>query len=441
MRILIISHAHPAFSIGGAEVASHNLFRAINATAGHEAFYLARAAAPMRRHEATPLLSLRQSEREVFLHADAWDEFWLSNGALADLDGAFAHYLLHVAPDVVHFHHVIGLGVEAIALARRVLPRARIIVTFHEYLPICLNHGQMMKTARNTLCRRASPADCNACFPQYAPAAIFQRELYLKHHFALADAFVSPSRFLIERYVDWGLARGKFTFIENGLDARPPAPVRALGPEGRRDRFGFFGQISEFKGLQIVLDAIMRIPEDVWGDASLCVFGGNLEFQPEAFRLQFAALMERAGRRARFWGSYRPDELPRLMEQVDWTIVPSIWWENSPVVIQEAFLHHRPPIVSDIGGMAEKVRDGVDGLHFRAASPEDLAGRLRTVLADPALWDRLSAGAPATPDLATTAGAHLDLYRVAGISAAAPTPRNARKAASRRPAEQERLTA
>ena len=64
------------------------------------------------------------------------------------------------------------------------------------------------------------------------------------------------------------------------------------------------------------------------------------------------------------------------MATVDWIVMPSIWWENSPVVIQEASCIGRPPIVSDIGGMAEKVRDGVDGLHFRAGSPEDLADRL-----------------------------------------------------------------
>jgi hypothetical protein len=133
MRVLIISHGHPAFSIGGAEIASHNLFRAINETRLDEAFYLARTAPPMRRHAATPLMALRQSDREAFLHADAWDEFWLSNGGIADLGGAFAQYLAHVRPDVVHFHHVIGLGVEAIVQVRRQLPTARIVVTFHEY--------------------------------------------------------------------------------------------------------------------------------------------------------------------------------------------------------------------------------------------------------------------------------------------------------------------
>ena len=432
MRVLVISHGHPAFSIGGAEVASHTLFRALNASPGVEAFFLSRAAPPMRRHAATPLMSLRQGEREVFLHTEVWDEFWLSNGGLGDLEGAFAAYLAHVRPDVVHFHHVIGLGLEAVALVRRLLPAARLVITFHEYLPICLNHGQMVKTGRFALCHAASPAACSGCFPQHSPAEMFGRERHVKDHLLLADAFVSPSRFLVDRYVAWGLPAARFHVIENGLDG-VPVPPRALPPGGRRDRFGFFGQVTEFKGLHVLLDAVARVPDAVWGDATLNVFGGNLEFQPEGFRTRFAALMERAGRRARFHGPYRPEDLPRLMAGVDWTVVPSIWWENSPVVIQEAFLHRRPPITSDIGGMAEKITDGKDGLHFRVGSPEDLVDRLTRALTEPGLWDRLAAAAPRPPDLVAFARLHLAVYGGAG-AVPAPLPARPRPQPRRRAA-------
>ena len=62
-----------------------------------------------------------------------------------------------------------------------------------------------------------------------------------------------------------------------------------------------------------------------------------------------------AGNRVRFYGSYRSAELPTLMRDVDWAVVPSIWWENSPIVIQESFFHGRPLICSNVGGMAEKI--------------------------------------------------------------------------------------
>ncbi len=81
-----------------------------------------------------------------------------------------------------------------------------------------------------------------------------------------------------------------------------------------------------------------------------------------------------------------------LWRAVDWVVVPSIWWENSPLVIQEAFAHGRPVICSDIGGMAEKVTDLVDGLHFRAGDPLSLADTIAAATSMPGLWDQLSGG-------------------------------------------------
>jgi glycosyltransferase involved in cell wall biosynthesis len=83
--------------------------------------------------------------------------------------------------------------------------------------------------------------------------------------------------------------------------------------------------------------------------------------------------LEAAGQSLSFAGRYDPLDAIDLMRSVGWVVVPSIWWENSPVVIQEAKRAGTPLIVSDIGGMAEKVQRDVDGLHFKRAAPMDLA--------------------------------------------------------------------
>ena len=93
-----------------------------------------------------------------------------------------------------------------------------------------------------------------------------------------------------------------------------------------------------------------------------------------------------------FIGRYDPGQMRELMSQIDWAIVPSTWWENSPLVIQEAFAHGRPILASDIGGMAEKVRDGIDGLHFRAGDPDSLADTMMRAASTPGLWERLRDG-------------------------------------------------
>lgn len=426
MRVLVISHGHPAFSIGGAEIASHNLFSGLNRLPGVEAFFLARTGNPVARHAQTPLMSLRQGPRETFLWADDYDHFLISNRSTDDLSGAFRRYLIDLQPDVVHFHHFIGLGVEAIWEVRRALPKARIVITFHEYLSICLHHGQMVKTRKKRLCSSATPAECHACFPETTPRHIFERELFLKDHLQLADAFVSPSHFLIDRYVKWGLPAEKFSMLENGIDTTHVAPLRPLPANGRRARFGFFGQVTEFKGMQVLLDAVTRVPDAIWGeDAALCIFGGNLENQPAAFRENFEALVEKAGRRAKFYGAYRSEEMPDLMRQVDWVVVPSIWWENSPLVIQESFLHGRPVIASDIGGMKEKVLDGINGLHFRMGSAEDLADKLSRVLSEPDVWAQLHDCMPHPLSHEEAAQQHLNLYNKLANTSAAPAKRPA----------------
>jgi glycosyltransferase involved in cell wall biosynthesis len=106
------------------------------------------------------------------------------------------------------------------------------------------------------------------------------------------------------------------------------------------------------------------------------------------------------------------------MRQVDWVVVPSVWWENSPLVIQEAFAAGRPVVCSGIGGMAEKVPAGTAGLHFRAGDPGDLADVMRRAATEPGLWDRLRAGLP-TPHpmpahVARLAGLYESLLTAAG---------------------------
>ncbi|WP_448204554.1 glycosyltransferase family 4 protein [Azospirillum sp. sgz302134] len=410
-RVLIVSHGHPAFSLGGAEVASYNLHLGLHDLPGWESHYLARTSPPVTPHGSSALMALRQKEREVLYHANDYDHFRLSNRNLPGLEKDFVRYVRDLQPDVVNFHHFIGLGVETIQAIRQALPRVPIVVTFHEYLSICHHHGQMVKTSRNTLCYRSSPADCAGCFPHIGEAEFFKRELFLKTFLEQADFYISPSNFLIDRYVEWGLPREKFRMIENGLTIEGIAPPRPLARGGKRNRFAFFGQLTEFKGAHVLVDAIGRIPDKIWGeDGALMIFGGNLERQPEAYQKKFNDAVERAGDRVRFYGSYRSTELPGLMKDVDWMVIPSIWWENSPVVIQEAFLHGRPIIASNIGGMAEKVTHGVDGLHFRSASVEDLVDRMTEALTTPDLWDRLRMRIRRPIDRAECARRHAEVY-------------------------------
>ncbi|MFT3689195.1 glycosyltransferase family 4 protein [Paenirhodobacter sp.] len=409
MKALVLSHAHPAFSIGGAQVASYNLFQGLKSQRGWDAHYMAGIGPPVARHAATPLMSLGQAPDETLFWTNDYDWFHLGMNDLKSIMTHFERFLADLRPDVVNFHHVMGFGIQAIRATRRALGDVPVVYTLHEYLPICAHHGQMIKARNGALCSKASPSDCGMCFPDIGPANMLRRELFIKSFFSEVDAFVSPSKFLLKRFGDWGLPRDKLVMIENGLDGGPVAPIRKLPPGGRRNRFAYFGQLNPFKGIKVLVEAVTRIPEKVWGDGILYIFGGNLEHQPEEFQAQVKELFRASGRRLRFMGSYKSPDLPHLMREVDWTIVPSTWWENAPVVIQEAFHHRRPIIASDIGGMAEKVRDGIDGLHFRVSNPESLAEAMTRAM-DPVVWDRLHAGIRPPTSCDSAARQHADLF-------------------------------
>ena len=403
-RILIVCHGHPDLSVGGGEIAAWRQCRELRAT-GYEVLFMSRAATPSK-HGGTPFTVRAAEHDDVLFHSPNFDHFLHSQRAKWAVYEEFRSLLERFAPDVVHFHHYVHLGLELIREVRKWSERVPIVLTLHEFLAICNNHGQMLKTD-GRLCRRALPADCHACYPNHSAQDFFLRERFIKSFLGLVDMFVCPSRFLLERYAEWGLPRERLTMIENGQPIALGEPAEASAAE-LASRFAFFGQISELKGIDVFLEAIRQLSPTLRRRAVFDIHG-TVQHQSEAAKERFAAKVSELRDAVGYHGPYRPDDLPALMREVGWVVVPSIWWENSPLVIQEAFNHRRPVICSNIGGMAEKVTDGVDGLHFRAGDARDLARRIERAC-NAKLWTSLRAGITPPVSIEAATRQHVELY-------------------------------
>jgi glycosyltransferase involved in cell wall biosynthesis len=361
-RVLVIAHAHPDFSLGGGELAAYNLFKAYQNHHGVEdAWFLGRAD---RCRGITGTISLRRP-KEYLWEQGVHDWHMMKAAHQQSLTTWFCDLIRALKPTILHTHHYAHLGLEYLRVVKQVDPSIRIYLTLHEYMAICRNNGQMIKTRSFKLCSRASNDDCRQCFPENTAEDFWLRKHYFENHFKLVDGFVAPSEFLRQRYIEWGLHPDRIVVIENGQADEPCLPPRPLYDGKTRNRFGFFGQINPYKGLDIVLQALGELPKHVRNEIVLEVHGANLECQSPEFREKIEHLREPLIKRGvvQWIGPYQPHELRQRMAGVDWILVPSVWWENSPMVIQEAFVHGRPVICSDIGGMAEKVKHGVDGLH------------------------------------------------------------------------------
>lgn len=409
MKILTICHNHPRFHPGGTEIFAHDLFQEWRRRDGIEALFLACTNRIYREpRPGTSFQTLGESADEIILWAGHFDRFHQSQIDLYGVVPDLSELLLGFRPDVVHFHHTLLVGVEAIFLVRRILPGARIVFTLHDYYPICPRDGIMLTVPDDHLCDAATLDGCRRCFPAMAPERFVMREAYIKTAFSQVDAFVAPSRFLRDRVVAWGLPADRITVIANGRPRISPAPHRRITAGQRRDVFGFFGNITPAKGADLAVAAARLAAEDVPG---LCLrLHGGSPFQAEAFVNAFSEAVAKAGDSVAHLGPYRRERLPALMAAVDWVVVPSIWWENAPLVIQEAFQHRRPVICSDIGGMAEMVHDGVNGLHFVRGDASDLARVMRRAATEEGLWDKLVSAIPAVPPIDGVARRYLRLF-------------------------------
>jgi glycosyltransferase involved in cell wall biosynthesis len=361
-RIAVVSHSHPSVSKGGAEIAAYTLFKGLK-TLGCDAIFIAACDEESRGKVALA----SEDEYAVFTRGELFEHFFQLGSAQAGED--IETILRERRVQLVNFHHFTRLGLGALRRIRAI-PDLRLVFTIHEFLAICHHHGQMVTSVGQRLCEKESVSGCVGCFPSMTREDFVLRKKLFLETLGSFDAFVSPSLFLAERFCAWGLARDKFSVIENGL-ARLPKFSAAHNADNRGAwTFGYFGQINPFKGVDVIIDAAERLHKSNVSNVKIKIYG-NLIGQGEQFLAKFKAACESG--LVEYFGPYDNNSVGRLMADCDYVVVASKWWENSPVVIQEAFAVGCPVVCSDVGGMAEKVKDGVSGKHFRLGDGADLA--------------------------------------------------------------------
>ncbi|MFZ4565797.1 MAG: glycosyltransferase [Prochlorococcaceae cyanobacterium] len=377
MKILYLVHGHESFSVGGAENAAFSLFREAVSRTGHDAWILAAVHTSRGVLSHGELRSVEGTDRE-YLIGTACDWFRFSNAHIPSLRRGLQRLLEHIQPDIIHLQHYSHFGIDVIPLLQTLSPASRIVVTLHEYLALCMHNGQMVKTSQQKLCDKATPLACSLCYPERSAQDMFLRHHYISTILESCDALVSPSQFLIDRYRTCGIDHPLFVMIENGLPAAmgiDASVKQRRSYSSELNRFAFFGQLNLYKGTLLLLKAAYLLQESGITNFLIQLHGANLEHQPQPFQDEFELLHERVRDRVLLRGSYRQPEVKALMADADWMIIPSIWWENSPVVIQEAFANLLPIIGSDIGGTAEKISDR-GGITFTAQSEASLASRI-----------------------------------------------------------------
>lgn len=393
MRILLVSHAWPFPHAGGAEVAAMNLAAALRAE-GHQVQLL--ACVP-NLDEATGY----DAASDIVLVRSATQPrsyIWTDPG----MARVWHRLIAAFSPDIVHLHHYVNVGAELALVAKRAAPRAKVVLTLHEYLAICPQDGQML-TSSGQLCSAAAVRKCASCIGS-TPASIANHTSTLLALFQHVDHFVAPSHFLLDRYVAWGVPVGRIGYVPNIVASQaPPDSVRATASP---TRFVFMSQHTPYKGLDVLLEALRYIEErhpDKAEQALVDIWGSGIERFGTAWTERIDALKNALGLWVSFRGAYQPTQTGQIYSTADWTIVPSVWWENRPLVIEESLANRVPVLASGIGGMAELICTPQRGRTFTAGDPVALAAAIVEVIGEPR---------PSVDYVASTeAVEHVRLYR------------------------------
>lgn len=435
LRILFAVHGFPPDSWAGVEVLTLTLARALRAR-GHEVALFVRSPGI----EGEPDRSLTRAEFDGFrvhrfvnrLAFSGVDETY----RFAPAEEAFDRVLEAEEPDVVHLQHMIHLSTGLIDRCRvRGVP---CVVTLSDFWARC-PRVQLIRPDRSN-CRVAPPGlGCAACVkekprwidllatldralgplpglwaarvPQTVPAhppgwrksredaaSLVRREHWMRAVLQRADGLVVPSVTLKRALVGLGLPAEAIALSEYGLDTgwcREGPPARVPRGPGEPLRVGFLGSLVWYKGLDVLARAVAAMPA---GSAHLHVHGdhegGADPVAAAACRAVAGEARSLARDRITFHGRYHHDDLAGILARLDVLVVPSVWQEAYGLTVREAFLARTPVVGSDIAGIAEGIRHGVDGLLFETANADALRAALQRFLDEPDLGPRLAAAAP-----------------------------------------------
>ena len=319
------------------------------------------------------------------------------------IDQRFAEVLDEIEPDIVHVGHLNHLSTSL--LEEAALREVPIVYTLHDYWLMC-PRGQFMQMFPEdpdelwAACDGQEDRKCaERCYARYFSGAPDDREAdvaywtdwvarrmsHVREMTELVDVFVAPARYLHDRYRDeFGLPERKLVYLDYGF-----AHERMRGRErapGEPFTFGYIGTHIPAKGIHDLIRAFGELR----GDPRLRIWGRPRGQDTQALKGIAEAMPAGVARRIEWRDEYRnQDIVSDVFNHCDAIVVPSVWVENSPLVIHEAQQARVPVITADAGGMAEYVHHEVNGLLFDHRSVASMREQMQRLVDDPALAEAL----------------------------------------------------
>jgi glycosyltransferase involved in cell wall biosynthesis len=371
MKICLISNLYPPNVLGGAEVSVKTVSEEL-VKKGHEVIVITtpfnkekiEIVNGVKIYQINPLnlYSVYDHPHKPFLLKPLWHVIDLWN----PYDNSIIKNVLKSEnPDIVHIHNFKGFSISSFAAAKSL--NIPLVFTAHDYSLICMRANLLNSSGE--ICE--TPAIMCKIYNKILKELVNNKP----------DLLISPSQFVIDKLQTNGIFRDvKSQKVPLGIELKD-------NPEYKKDYSKidilYAGNLGEHKGVHILINAFKRIKND---NARLNIIGKGICEE------KLKIIVENDNR-VQFHGFMEGKELLKMYENANLTVVPSIWYDNSPMVIIESFSCGTPVIASRIGGIPELIEDGFNGYLFEPGNEEELKRILEKIMETPDKLKELEVGA------------------------------------------------
>jgi len=437
MKILQVIHSFPPHTFSGTEVYSYQLSKEL--AKRNRVFVFFRV-----KNTADPEYLLKHYnyqglETYSINHTFGSCESFRGTFRDSNIDQKFAEVLNGVKPDIVHIHHLLFLSHGIIdEIKKRNIP---IVYTLHDYWLFCYR-GQLVKDNLE-ICSDHSISGCRECLKflvnikkhSLSIYFIIKRSLppvvliplkkiyrflvrkpstqkaqdYRESALSISlkiDRFIAPSNFIRNKFIAEGFPSEKIIHCDNGFNTQgyDESANKRQGPL----RFGYLGTLIPTKGADILIRAFKGVNEL---DIELDIYGRLYAYSSYEYYPGLLKKLCKKDKRINLRGEYDNQKIASILSGIDVLVVPSIWPENSPLVIHEAFLAKVPVIASRCGGIPELVIDGENGLLFNPADVDDLRKKLEYVIDNREILEKFKKNLPKIKSIEENAREIQTIYR------------------------------
>ncbi|KZR84308.1 GDP-mannose-dependent alpha-mannosyltransferase [Synechococcus sp. MIT S9509] len=301
-----------------------------------------------------------------------------------ELEAGFIALLRDLQPELLHVFHLRRHTLTLVQAARRC--RVPVFASLTDYWMVCPS-GQL-QFPDNYLARRFSPPlafillwlwrwlnPLLSLIPRSPFSALKRRPLLMAQAFEQFEQVLVPSQLMWRTFEEMGVSTHHFALCPygislEGLDVLPQRKPWA-GPEQRSLRVGFIGSFNQAKGAHVLLEALALVGRH---QSLQAVLYGNPADDPEywqSLQRQADALPQ-----VRFGGVFASEQVFEVLASLDVLVVPSLWRENSPLIVEQAKASGLPLLLSDVDGMADRVVSGVNAMLFPPGDSRRLAADL-----------------------------------------------------------------